>query len=66
MPFKDVERRREYQREYYRPRALALYRRYRVASACGSCGMPVERFARCFVCRWNANERKRAKRWGEA
>lgn len=62
MPFADANRRREYMRDYYRPRQRALYRRYRAAGGCGECGVPVERFARCQKHRVKLAARKRRLR----
>ncbi len=62
MPFADANQRRAYHRDYYRPYRLACYRRYRDAGACGNCGLPVERFAKCNKCRAKDAQRKRHAR----
>lgn len=59
MPFRDRERRRAYQRAYYRPRTRALWRRYRAVGGCGECGEPSGRFVRCIRHRVLSAQRKR-------
>jgi succinate dehydrogenase/fumarate reductase-like Fe-S protein len=65
MPFADVEARRAYQRAYYRVRLRLRYRRYRRAGACGSCGLPIESYARCLRCRVRLADLKRVRRHSE-
>lgn len=59
MPFASAERRRAYQRAYYRPYRLARRRQYRAANKCGFCGGPAVRFWACTRCRVKSADRKR-------
>lgn len=61
MPFASINKRRAYQRTYYRTYARARWRRWRAANACGVCGEP-STFARCFRHRLSLANRKREKR----